>query len=75
MQLFTLEIRSTEGELLFLRARAAEHIQYMLANKIIPSEGFAAGNYKIIIRPFKYFRGNPRRFSFVGWIAPFAGRL
>lgn len=52
MVLFTLEIRSAEGELWYLRARAAEHIQYMLSNKILPAEGFADGGYKIIIRPY-----------------------
>lgn len=52
MQLFTLEVRSAEGELYFLRARVSEHIQYMFANKILPTEGFVAGGYKIIIRPY-----------------------
>ena len=52
MQLFTLEIRSAEGELYFLRARVAEHLQFMLGNKILPAKGFAEGGYKIIIRPY-----------------------
>lgn len=50
--LFTLEIRSAEGELWYLRARVVKHIQFMLENRILPTEGFATGKWKIIIRPY-----------------------
>lgn len=50
--MFTLEIRSTNGELWYLRARVTEHLQYMISNKIFPTKGFMTGNWKIIIRPY-----------------------
>ena len=48
----TMEVRSTEGELWYLRALPLDFAQEIIKEHIAPTAGFKAGNWKIIIRPY-----------------------